>query len=92
MKGIFDCLVVQIMITVILTMKGALSFTFKGAKGNEMFSRHTLQMMVSRSPKYAGQTPPTGFFDPLHLSDPISEIEFKRYREAELKHGRIAML
>jgi len=35
---------------------------------------------------------PTGFFDPLGLSNDASESELKRYREAELTHGRIAML
>merc|ERR1719164_348528 len=35
---------------------------------------------------------PTGFFDPAGLSEGISESELKRYREAELTHGRVAML
>lgn len=35
---------------------------------------------------------PTGFFDPLGLSDGVSESELKRFREAELTHGRVAML
>merc|ERR1711966_622718 len=35
---------------------------------------------------------PTGFFDPLGLSEGASENELKRYREAELTHGRVAML
>mmetsp|Transcript_33449 Transcript_33449/g.36992 ORF Transcript_33449/g.36992 Transcript_33449/m.36992 type:complete len:214 (+) Transcript_33449:64-705(+) len=35
---------------------------------------------------------PTGFFDPLGLSNDVTESELKRYREAELTHGRIAML
>lgn len=34
----------------------------------------------------------TGFFDPLKLSSSVSETELKRWRESELKHGRIAML
>jgi len=33
-----------------------------------------------------------GFFDPLGLSDGLSEQRLKFYREAELKHGRVAML
>eukprot|EP01036_Dinobryon_divergens_P027437 gene27437-36212_t len=39
-----------------------------------------------------GVLPPTGFFDPLGLSNGIDAATFKNYREAELKHGRVAML
>ena len=41
-----------------------------------------------------GQLPPLGFFDPLGLAskDYVSQKELKRWRESELKHGRIAML
>merc|ERR1712176_1707935 len=35
---------------------------------------------------------PTGFFDPAGFSNDVSESELKRYREAELTHGRVAML
>merc|ERR1712205_247458 len=35
---------------------------------------------------------PTGFFDPAGLSDGVSPSELKRFREAELTHGRVAML
>ena len=31
-------------------------------------------------------------FDPLHLSDNVSDSEFARLRESELKHGRWAMI
>ncbi|KAJ1444389.1 chloroplast light harvesting protein [Pelagophyceae sp. CCMP2097] len=33
-----------------------------------------------------------GFFDPLALSDGKSDARVKYFREAELKHGRVAML
>lgn len=39
-----------------------------------------------------GALPPLGFFDPLGLSEGKSELEVKKIREAELKHGRLAML
>jgi light-harvesting complex I chlorophyll a/b binding protein 1 len=39
-----------------------------------------------------GQLAPTGFFDPLNLSKDLTEKELKKYREAEVKHGRVAML
>merc|ERR1711939_665779 len=35
---------------------------------------------------------PTGFFDPAGFSVGVSSSEIKRYREAELTHGRVAML
>jgi hypothetical protein len=39
----------------------------------------------------AGVSDPFGFFDPLGLC-PDNEAAFKKYRESELKHGRIAMI
>jgi len=41
--------------------------------------------------KEAGVSGPFGFFDPLGLSPP-GRSEFMRFRESELKHGRVAML
>lgn len=40
----------------------------------------------------AGALPPVGLFDPLGLSAKADEATLKRYREAELTHGRVAML
>merc|ERR1719446_1556371 len=39
-----------------------------------------------------GSTAPLGFFDPLGFSKNASPETMKKYREAELKHGRVAML
>ncbi|KAG8466859.1 hypothetical protein KFE25_008238 [Diacronema lutheri] len=39
-----------------------------------------------------GVIAPTGFFDPLNLSEDIDEDTFDQYRTAELKHGRVAQL
>ena len=39
----------------------------------------------------SGISGPLGFFDPLGLC-PGDEASFKKFRESELKHGRIAML
>jgi hypothetical protein len=39
-----------------------------------------------------GVVPPIGFFDPLGFTYGIDENSMRRYREAELIHGRVAML
>jgi len=40
----------------------------------------------------AGALPPVGFFDPLGFAEKADENTLKRYREAELTHGRVSML
>ena len=52
----------------------------------------SLSFTSSTVKTYPGVSAPVGFFDPLKLSTGISEGRFKFYREAELKHGRVAML
>merc|ERR1712037_544487 len=39
-----------------------------------------------------GALPPVGFFDPLGFAEKADEGTLKRYREAEVTHGRVAML
>jgi hypothetical protein len=39
-----------------------------------------------------GNLAPVGFFDPLGFAEKADEATMKRYREAELTHGRVAML
>mmetsp|Transcript_44778 Transcript_44778/g.108172 ORF Transcript_44778/g.108172 Transcript_44778/m.108172 type:complete len:213 (+) Transcript_44778:176-814(+) len=39
-----------------------------------------------------GAIAPTGLFDPLGFAEKADEATLKRYREAELTHGRVAML
>merc|ERR1712038_902107 len=39
-----------------------------------------------------GALAPVGFFDPLGLAEKATDATLKRYREAELAHGRVAML
>eukprot|EP00521_Asterionellopsis_glacialis_P008121 CAMPEP_0195288106 /NCGR_PEP_ID=MMETSP0707-20130614/4902_1 /TAXON_ID=33640 /ORGANISM="Asterionellopsis glacialis, Strain CCMP134" /LENGTH=225 /DNA_ID=CAMNT_0040347931 /DNA_START=59 /DNA_END=736 /DNA_ORIENTATION=+ len=45
-----------------------------------------------RAEDLAGVVAPLGFFDPAGFSDKADEATMKRYREAELTHGRVAML
>jgi hypothetical protein len=39
-----------------------------------------------------GVLAPVGFFDPLGFAEKADEATMKRYREAEVTHGRVAML
>jgi hypothetical protein len=39
-----------------------------------------------------GAIAPLGFFDPLGLSKDLDLVQAKRYREAEVLHGRVAMM
>jgi len=45
-----------------------------------------------KSWRYVGSTPPVPNFDPLNFLDKKSENKIKFTREAELQHGRTAML
>lgn len=42
--------------------------------------------------RYVGDISPTGYFDPLHISENADDDMIKYMREAELHHGRVAML
>lgn len=46
--------------------------------------------VIPKPVKIPGSTKPLDFFDPLNLSDKDERLIF--FREAELKHGRIAMV
>ena len=59
-------------------------------KGNLLLVLTNLIYGISQT--YTGSSAPLGYFDPLELSKDITEKDFKKYRESELKHGRIAML
>jgi hypothetical protein len=41
---------------------------------------------------YTGALAPVGVFDPLGLAEKATDATLARYREAELAHGRVAML
>ena len=56
-----------------------------GVKGSGNESTEFVQQMP-------GITPPTGFFDPAGLSRMNTPSQLRYSREAELKHGRVAML
>ena len=56
----------------------------------------TVMLITSFTPNTITSLPgvcaPLGFFDPLQFSAKASESKFKFYQEAEIKHGRVAML
>merc|ERR1719198_1984968 len=54
----------------------------------------TQRMALQAAPvtEWAGVTGPFGFFDPLGLSKDVDPGRLAFYREAEIKHGRVAML
>jgi len=54
-------------------------------------SRSALRMSAAGE-LASGATAPFGFFDPLGLSKGKSEADIRKWREAELKHGRVAMV
>tara|TARA_B100001769_G_C21952597_1_gene512844 strand:- start:54 stop:605 length:552 start_codon:yes stop_codon:yes gene_type:complete len=41
---------------------------------------------------YQGDISPVGYFDPANLASSLSEKDLKYVREAELQHGRVAMM
>merc|ERR1712196_629905 len=41
--------------------------------------------------EYVGDIAPTGYFDPLQISEQLDEEMIKYLREAELQHARVAM-
>ena len=48
--------------------------------------------VVAKVNGLVGDCAPLGYFDPLGFSKGASPETMKKYREAELKHGRVAML
>eukprot|EP01031_Cornospumella_fuschlensis_P031278 gene31278-37799_t len=57
-------------------------------------SRSALKMSVfpENPTGLSGSLAPTGFFDPLGLSNGKDAATLKQWREAEIKHGRVSML
>ena len=68
-----------------LTIASALGFAPSTLKA----PRSIMSMSIEDLPAV---TAPLGFFDPLGLSSKLDAVEISKYREAEIKHGRVAML
>lgn len=73
---------------------GRISAEEREARQNDdIFANDGVPEGVVFDPKaQVGITAPLGFFDPLGFCNDIDRESFRRYRSAELKHGRVAML
>ena len=70
----------------IVTISAAIAFSPRSGRSQSNSIR------MSFDPKLeAGVSGPLGFFDPVGLS-PKTKRDFSKFREAELKHGRVAMI
>lgn len=94
-----SCITITITVTITIIIMFAQTFIALAlvACSASAFSRVGPAKITSSSLKMSaadmvGQLPPVGFFDPLGLSEGKSDEELKKYREAELKHGRVAMV
>jgi len=65
------------------------STSFHGTVLQPSFTQPAVHMKVNG---LIGDCAPLGFFDPFGFSKNASPETMKKYREAELKHGRVAML
>ena len=76
-----------------LALSSPLSLSFAGPASGVA---PQIQMKAATTPKFAYGLPGAnnilGEFDPLNLLDGKSKLEVYKYREAELTHGRVAML
>lgn len=54
-------------------------------------TRSAVSLSAWKDDTVVGITAPVGFFDPLGLSKGKDDVTMELYREAELKHGRVAM-
>ena len=66
-------------------------FAVKSASGFKFASMTSLKPKTSTF-TFNGDIEPLGFFDPLQLTQNADESTLKYLREAELHHGRIAMI
>jgi len=55
-------------------------------------SSTSLKMSFADPESLPGVLPPVGYFDPLGLAEGKDAGTLKKYREAELQHGRVSML
>ncbi|KAL3901780.1 MAG: hypothetical protein SGARI_006022, partial [Bacillariaceae sp.] len=76
--------------TALLALAGSAS-AFAPVSNNNKASTSSLQAFADLE-AMPGALPPVGAWDPLGFSEKADAATLKRYREAELTHGRVAML
>lgn len=74
-----------------LVTGSALLFSVNAFAPTTVSSFRETSLSAWKDETVVGITPPMGYFDPLGLSVGKSDEIMKLYREAELKHGRVAM-
>jgi hypothetical protein len=57
-----------------------------------MTKNHLSSRQFSMKVDLVGSSAPLGFFDPLGFSKGVTDATLNKYRDSELKHGRVAML
>ena len=81
---------------ILLSFFAAVSgFTFKikpSFRTSLLMSDQAQESSLKDELKLVGATPPLGFFDPIGFISRSDENTVKRFREAELQHGRVAMV
>ena len=80
-------IVIMKSVAAILTLLVGSSSAFAPVATN---SRSNSALAATAFSDRPGVIVPTGYFDPLNLA--TSEAKFEKFRAAELKHGRVAML
>jgi light-harvesting complex I chlorophyll a/b binding protein 1 len=71
---------------------------FTGSQLQSVKSTSSLNMKQDSGPainsleEMSGATAPLPYWDPLGFSTKVDDQELQKYREAEIKHGRVAML
>jgi hypothetical protein len=75
-------------IAALSVVAGATAFT-SPAITKQVFQTSLNSLTIDELP---GALAPVGFFDPLNLAENADPNTLRRYREAELTHGRVAML
>lgn len=82
----------KVIILVVVLAAVMFSNAFQLPKSTGKKAVKPLKMSIEFAEKLPGAIPPTDFFDPWRITENRSDKEVLLLREAEIKHGRVAML